>query len=236
MDRGDDDGLRPLLLLDLDGTLVDHDTAEVTGVDGWLSAAGLPHEVDGVPAVRLWREITEAVLPDYFHGRLGLQEQRRIRVRGFLPLLGVDVAAMTDDEVDAHFREYHRRYAAAWTAFPDVVPALTRLRENHRLAVLTNGDQDHQEGKLRTAGVDGLVEQVVATSTLGAAKPEAAAFHRALDRLGADPATTTYVGDRLDVDARGAQAAGLVGVWLDRVGDGPPPDDVRTIRSLADLP
>ncbi len=228
--------MRPLLLLDLDGTLVDHDSAEVEGVAGWLAATGLPDEVDGEPSVLVWRRITEAVLPDYFHGRLGLQEQRRIRVRRFLQLLGVDTSAMTDEEAGEQFREYHRRYAAAWRAFPDVVPALTRLRETHRLAVLTNGDQDHQEGKLRATGLTDLVERTIATSSIGAAKPEPAAFLRALEQLGEQPAGATYVGDRLDVDARGATAAGLTGVWLDRAGTEAPAPDVRTIRTLADLP
>lgn len=226
----------PLLLLDLDGTLVDHDSAEVEGVAGWLAAAGLPDEVEGEPSVLVWRRITEAVLPDYFHGRLGLQEQRRIRVLRFLPLLGVDVSGMTDAEADEQFREYHRCYAAAWRAFPDVVPALTRLQETHRLAVLTNGDQEHQETKLRTAGITDLVERTIATSSIGAAKPEPTAFLRALEELGERPEGATYVGDRLDVDARGAAAAGLIGVWLDRAGAEGPAPDVRTIRTLADLP
>ena len=227
---------RPLLLLDLDGTLVDHDAAELLGISGWIATCGFPDTVDGEPTAAVWRRITEDVLPDYFHGRLGLQEQRRLRVRRFLPLMGVDVDGMPDDVADAHFREYHRRYADAWSAFPDVVPALTRLRGSHRLAVLTNGDQEHQEGKLRRAGLTDLVEQTVATSSLGAAKPEPEAFLRALDRLGVPPEGATYIGDRLDVDARGAQAAGLTGVWLDRSGAGPVPDDVRTITSLAQLP
>lgn len=226
----------PLLLLDLDGTLVDHDAAEVAAITGWIADADFPREVDGVSSSLVWREISEAVFPDYFHGRLGFQEQRRVRVRRFLPLMGVEAESLSEAELDAHFDEYGRRYAAAWQPFPDVVPALTRLRGTHRLAVLTNGDQDHQQSKLDRAGLAPFVEQLVATSTLGAAKPEAAAFHGALARLGVDPSRATYVGDLLDVDAQGAAAAGLTGIWLDRAGSGRAPDGIRSIASLAELP
>jgi putative hydrolase of the HAD superfamily len=44
-----------------------------------------------------------------------------------------------------------------------------------------------------------------------------------------------YVGDRLDVDAQGATAAALRGVWLNRRGAAPAPG-VETITSLAELP
>ncbi len=228
--------MRPLLLLDLDGTLVDHDAAELAAITGWMVDAGFPSHVDDVATPLVWRRLSEEVFGDYFAGRLGFQEQRRIRVRTFLPLVGVDVASMGDRDLDAQFDEYGRRYAEAWQPFPDVVPALTRLRTTHRLAVLTNGDQDHQEGKLRRAGLSDLVEQLIATSSIGAAKPEPAAFLRALEKLGEQPEGATYVGDRLDVDARGATAAGLTGVWLDRTGIQGPAPDVRTIRTLGDLP
>ncbi|MDF2808213.1 MAG: haloacid dehalogenase, partial [Cellulosimicrobium sp.] len=78
-------------------------------------------------------------------------------------------------------------------------------------------------------------------------KPDPRVFAEACARLGTDPARTAYVGDELDVDARAARAAGLVGVWLDRPGTrrgGPHPEDpesarasgVHVVHALADLP
>ncbi|MFN8156546.1 MAG: HAD family hydrolase [Candidatus Nanopelagicales bacterium] len=236
MPRGSRPVAAPLLLLDLDGTLVDHDAAELTAITGWMRDAGFPSHVDGAATESVWRGISEDVFSHYFAGRLGFQEQRRIRVRTFLPLVGVDVSSATDDDLDVYFDEYGRRYAEAWQPFPDVVDCLTRLRDTHRLAILTNGDQGHQEGKVRRVGLEGLVESTIATSSLGAAKPDPAAFLGALDRLGVQPEDATYVGDRLDVDALGAQSAGLTGVWLDRADAGGAPAGVRRITTLAELP
>jgi putative hydrolase of the HAD superfamily len=54
------------------------------------------------------------------------------------------------------------------------------------------------------------------SSRVGAAKPDAAIFHAALAAHGIHPHEAVYVGDSLRDDARGAAAAGLRAVWLDR--------------------
>ena len=226
---------RSLILFDLDGTLVDHDTAELTAITGWIRDAGFPTEVDGIPSAQIWRHVSEAAFPDYFSGRTTFVEQRRVRLRAFLPRMGVDVGGMSDQELDAQFRAYRRRYEDAWRPFPDVVACLTRLASTHRVAVLTNGDQAQQEDKMRRTGLDTLVEATIASTTLGIAKPDPAAFQAAVDLLGAATATTVYVGDRLDTDAQAATAAGLTGIWLNRTGAPADPGGVRTITTLARL-
>ena len=229
--------VRPaLVLLDLDGTLVDHDGAESAAITDWADAAGFPSSVDGIPIAQVWHDLAEATFPEYRAGRLTFQGQRRQRVARFLPLVGVETNRMSDDELDAEFLHYLHRYEGAWVAYPDAVDCLTRLRSRVRVAVLTNGDQAQQEDKVRRTGLADLVEAVLASSTLGVAKPDPAAFTLAADRLGVPPGDVVYVGDRVDVDARAATRAGMHGIWLDRIGDGPTPTDVPTIRSLTELP
>jgi putative hydrolase of the HAD superfamily len=224
------------MLFDLDGTLVDHDTAELAAISGWMQGAGFPSHVEDVPTELVWRRIGEEAFSEFFAGRTTLQEQRRLRMRRFLPLMGVDSSAMTDQQLDAHFEEYGWRYRQAWRPFPDVADCLSRLTDTHRIAVLTNGDHDQQSDKVRRAGLDRWVEATIATSTLGVAKPDRAAFDATLRRLEATPATSTYVGDRLDIDARAATAAGLTGIWLNRTGDRSDPGPIRTVSTLAELP
>lgn len=227
---------RPLMLFDLDGTLVDHDAAELAAITGWISDAAFPARVNGVPSERVWRNVSEAAFPDYFAGRTTFVEQRRIRIRSFLPLMGVDVTDMNDQDLDAQFHEYRHRYENAWRPFPDVVACLTSLASTHRVAVLTNGDQAQQDDKMERTGLNALVETTIASSTLGFTKPDTAAFHAAVASLRATPSTTVYVGDRLDIDAQAASAAGLTGIWLNRTGDGQDPVGIRTITTLAHLP
>ncbi len=77
---------------------------------------------------------------------------------------------------------------------------------------------------------------LVGLDAFGVGKPDPRIFRHACAVLGPAPAEVAYVGDELDVDARGARDAGLVGVWLDRHGTGESPDDVPVVRSLDELP
>jgi putative hydrolase of the HAD superfamily len=45
-----------------------------------------------------------------------------------------------------------------------------------------------------------------------------------------------YVGDHYDLDAQGARRAGLLGIWLDRMGASSEEHRPPMIRSLLDLP
>jgi putative hydrolase of the HAD superfamily len=122
-----------------------------------------------------------------------------------------------------------------WVGFyPDVVPTLDRLVEEHRLAVLSNNRHLPSEvERLRLR--DWFEHAVVAPSDRRKPHPDAfGAICRALD---VRPEHTVHVGDSIECDAEGAHAAGLISVWLDRHGDGwIPPAGVHRITSLAELP
>jgi putative hydrolase of the HAD superfamily len=227
---------RPLMLFDLDGTLLDHDAAELAAITGWIHDAAFPREVGGAASEEIWRQVSAAAYQDYFSGRTTFAQQRRIRVRRFLPQMGLDVTGMSDQDLDTQFQEYSHRYQQALRPFPDVIGCLARLASTHRVAVLTNGDQAKQDDKMKRTGLAPLVEATIASSTLGIAKPDPAAFRAALGRLGAPIERAVYVGDRLDIDAQAATAAGLTGIWLNRKRDRTDPGDTRTIRTLVSLP
>lgn len=225
-----------LVLFDLDGTLVDHDGAEHDAVTGWIRDAGMPTSLGGVPSEQLWHDLAEDALVEYRAGRLTFQGQRRQRVSRFLPLMGVDASKMTDAELDSEFQQYLQRYEASWRPYSDAVSTLIEVGRTYRVAVLSNGDHAQQEDKITRTGLGGLVDAIITSSDLGVAKPDSRAFTMAASRLGVAPSAAAYCGDRLDVDARAATAAGLFGVWLNRAGETPKALDVPAIVSLIELP
>jgi len=74
------------------------------------------------------------------------------------------------------------------------------------------------EQKLVALGVrDAFTVRLDATDpAINAFKPHPRGFAVAAERLGAAPAETLYVGDRLDVDVTGAHAAGMHAAWIGR--------------------
>lgn len=221
------------VLFDLDGTLMDNDAARDAAI-----AAHLP----GDPALgEEWQRLEAIHYDEYAAGRCSFQEQRRRRVRGIHAAMGD--AELADAVCDAWFAAYLERYRAGWRAFDDVAPALAVLAAalpDAALGVITNGEGEPQRAKLAAIGLTDRFPVVIASAEVGLAKPDPAIFALACERLGAEPAATAHVGDRLDLDANGAAAAGLRGVWLDRPGAGAvahtPAAEVRRIATLHELP
>ncbi len=217
------------VLLDLDGTLVDHDGAVDAALRGWLPTLGVAPE-PGVLA--LWHEIQERHMVAWRQGRVAFAEQRRRRLRDFLPAVGVSAG----DDPDEVFAGYLGWYEASWRAYDDVTPALAAIAAaGLATAVLTNGVTAQQNDKLARTGLAGRVGPVWTAEDLGVAKPDPAAFRLVCARWGLPPAAVVSVGDRHDLDVLPARAAGLAAVLLDRRGAGPADEPARitSLRQLA---
>ncbi len=218
------------VLWDIDDTIFDYSGADRIGMRKHLEREGLPaHYTCVVHALDAWKAITPAHWARFAAGETDFQGQRRDRVREFL------ARPMDDAEADGWFARHAAHYEAAWALFPDTVPVLDRLAGGYRHAVLSNSSIHNQDRKLRTLGVRDRFEAVVCAVELGVSKPDAAAFHAACEALALDPREVAYVGDEPDIDAAGAVAAGLTGIWLDRRGRGGRSDLVR-ITGLDELP
>ncbi|WP_199747806.1 HAD family hydrolase [Actinomadura sp. WAC 06369] len=210
------------VLFDLDGTLVDHDGSAAAAI------AGAFPDVDAAWLVPRWNELGEAAVERYLAGELDFTGQRRARITALADELGL--GTWDDARADAWFAAYTVRYEAAWRAYPDAPGALAALAARGLpLGVITNGDVRQQRAKLARTGLAELLPHLTASSEAGCAKPAAEIFHTACAGLGLAPGAVAYVGDRLATDARGAAAAGLTGIWLDR-SDGPAPDHAGVVR------
>ncbi len=226
------------VLFDLDGTLMDHDAARARGLQAHLS--GWLPGLEAQELARLereWQRLEALHYDEYTRGECTFAEQRRRRVQGIRAAIEREPA--NELTADAWFESYLRHYRAAWRAFDDVLPSLAALTEAHAtvvLGVVTNGEGEPQRAKLAAIGLSERFQVVVSSGEEGVAKPDAKIFALACERLGVEQEQTAHVGDRLDLDAEGAAAAGLRGVWLDRRGTEPCPADVTRISTLRELP
>ena len=152
-------------------------------------------------------------------------------LRGALPasdrLAAVDVDALTEALLGA----------LRFDAYPDARPALLRARgAGARIVVVSNWDVSLAE-VLERLGLAPLLDGVVTSAAVGAAKPQRAIFAHALDLAGVAAQRARHVGDTLDEDVRGASACGISAVLLRRDAEPtlPPPDGVATIGGLDEL-
>ena len=141
---------------------------------------------------------------------------------------------------------------ATWPLVREVDGAqetLRHLRRHYRLIVATNADDSgvrDVRAALARVGLDELIDDVVSSRDVGARKPDRLFYRAALLRAGfagvpLAPERAVMVGDSLENDVAGAQAAGLRAVWFDPAkaepggASGAPVPDAR-IHKLAELP
>lgn len=220
------------VLLDLDGTILDHDGAVTRALAGWLPELDVASTDQ---TRRLWFAAQDRHLVAWRRREISFAEQRRRRLRDSLPAVGVPVPA-DDAALDGVFHGYLRHYERSWQAYDDVPAALAAIAAAGLCtAVLTNGSTRQQHDKLARIGLTGRLGPVYTAEELAVAKPSPDAFLAACRRWGLPPGAVLHVGDDHDLDVRAAREAGLHAVHLDRTGTGPAGEPLR-IASLRELP
>jgi HAD superfamily hydrolase (TIGR01509 family) len=101
----------------------------------------------------------------------------------------------------------------AWQVDEAVLALVDRLRQTHRLAILSNAT-DALEGMLAGRyGVADRFEVILSSARLGLAKPDPAVFGRALAALGLEAGEVVFVDDRAE-NIAAAAALGLHVAWF----------------------
>jgi putative hydrolase of the HAD superfamily len=228
-----------VLLLDLDDTILD-DTGcsdECWSITCKEAAAARP----GLDPLKLRQELDR--VGGAFWNDPDRRAEWRLRMREAwgpvateaLAVMGIDDPALGTFIGARHFELRDR----AMTPLPGAIAALRRLRSRRvRLGLVTNGGSDTQRSKIERFELEPYFDYIAIEGEVGIGKPDRAAYENGLQQLAANAEETWMVGDSLERDVAGAQAAGILGIWLDRHARGlstesPRPD--RVIRSLAEL-
>lgn len=220
------------LLLDVDDTIVD--TQEAMVLAGTRAAAAIwPHRAGEHRAMaQRYYDDPERWFPRYASGDVAFEAMRAGRLAEVAAAFGVEVP-------DGAHLSYEEAYAPAFRSaqrlFPDV-PGLLAAAEDERLpvALLTNSAQAPTRVKLEALDLVDRFDVVVTTDTLGFGKPDPRVYLEACRLLGAEPDRVLCIGDSIEWDVLGAEAAGLRAVWLDRDGRGTS-EPVVAVRGLDEV-
>ncbi len=220
------------VIFNLDGTLIDHVGSVTKALEGWLPELGATVTAELVAA---WFVAEEKHFPAWRSREITFAEQRRRRLRDFLPLIESPLG--DDAELDDVFGGYLRHYEAAWTCLAAEQALAELSRVPVEMAVLTNGTDEQQSAKLKSVGLEGRFSHVFTAESLGAAKPELSTYRSVCEVLKVEVRSALHVGDLYALDVAAPRAAGLQAVHLDRAGMGPldEPDRIRSLRELPAL-
>ncbi|WP_043680279.1 HAD family hydrolase [Streptomyces xylophagus] len=183
----------PLLMLDLDNTLVDRDAAFRHAVTEFLAAHGLPEEdlawlmsVDAGGYTP--RQSVAEAMTERYDGTVPADAVRTLLDRG-----AADRVTLAEPTRDA----LTKAVAAGWTC-----------------VIVTNGRVAQQELKIRNTGLDALVHGWVISESAGHEKPAPEIFHAAAASVGASLHGAWMIGDSAQADIRGAAGVDAHSVWV----------------------
>ena len=210
------------LTFDCYGTLIDWESGILTALRPLLSRAGARPDTAVLRDFADHESRQQAATPDMLYADL------LTAVHGQLARhWGVTADAAED-----------RRFGASigdWPPFSDTVAALTYLKENFRLVILSNVDRVSFAATNARLGI--AFDAIHTAQDIGSYKPDTRNFEYLLERLaeqGVGQNQILHVAQSLFHDHAPANAVGLHSVWIDRrAGSGgwgataTPPDGVR---------
>ncbi len=210
--------MQPLVLFDLDNTLIDRSQA----LSDW-AAVFCEYRKLGEGEARWLHELLKY--------RAGPADFVAVRDRLHL-----------DETAEQLWAEYRAGIAAVVRCPSDVLVGLDELRvAGWRVGIATNGATDIQWAKLRATGISECVDAVCVSEEAGARKPAGAFFSEAVRRCrGGVGGDGWMVGDSPVNDIGGGREAGLRTVWVNRGGGWPeglagPDHEVSGARAAIDL-
>lgn len=119
---------------------------------------------------------------------------------------------------DPHLRE--RLLDLYWEleAFPEVPDMLARLKDGGLVtAILSNGSPPMLKGAVDSAGIGGLLDEVLSVESVGIYKPASAVYSLVRNRFGCEREEVLFVSSN-GWDASAAAGFGFETAWVNRTG------------------
>lgn len=130
-----------------------------------------------------------------------------------------------------------------WALEEDAVPTLQKLKEKgYQMGIISNAGDDADVQQLtRRFGIAKYFDFILTSAACGYRKPHPRIFELALSNWYCPPNEAVMVGDNLEADIRGAQNAGIYGIWISRRADPKMEEQERvkpdaSLSSLYELP
>ncbi len=222
----------PWLWFDADNTLFNYDRAEATALQYTFSTLNLSFEASYLNTYReinakLWQmlerhEITPAAL----------------RQRRFVQLFeALQLSGMPDHVSDI----YLEHLAVCAELNEGAYEVLATLSQTSQMAILTNGLQSVQRGRLERSAIKPLIREIIISEEIGVAKPQVGFFEIASARTG-NPSKRDIllIGDSLTSDIRGGVDYGIDTCWYNPAGESRPEGlaityEIRQLQELLEL-
>lgn len=198
------------VFFDLDDTL--YDQVEPFA-QAYREVFGERFDLDVEALFRASRHHSDAVFEASERGEIPMSDMYVYRLQRAFEDLGATADA---EDCLAMQSAYSYNQEHAITLFPHIDEVLDWCCAHSRAAVITNGPGEHQLAKAKALGLERWIprEAVFVSSIEGVAKPSAAMYRLACERMGTTVERSVFVGDSFGMDVVGGVGAGMPTVWF----------------------
>ena len=218
------------LLFDADGTLFDYERAEAAALALACGQCGIPFRPD---LLANYRRVNQEVWQSL---EKGLTTPDELKVRRFELLFAATGIRHSATEFSDRYLECLGTCSELMEGARELLDA---LKQDYRLAILTNGLQAVQRARLARSAIREHIADIIISEEIGFAKPAPEYFDAAFRQLG-NPAKqeVLMIGDNWLSDIQGAARYGLDTCWFNPRRqprpEGLPP--TFEVASLCELP
>ena len=221
------------VFFDLDRTLWDFDQNSHDALSQLFDQLRLEEQIKNKRAfISDYKRINDQMWADY---RKGLLPKDGLRVGRLLYALAKH--GVEDKQIASRFAESYLALCPKLTRlFPETIETLTELKsKGKKLHIITNGFSEVQYIKLRKSGLEEFFDVVICSDSIGYNKPDQRIFKEALNKAKAKSEKSVMIGDHLEIDVLGANAAGIQGILFDPKNEYKGYLGVKKIKELSEL-
>lgn len=194
-----------VLLMDVDGTLLDFDRAEEEAFHKLLLHFGFSPNRE---LVREYHKINQECWEAFEDGRMGRDEVLTSRFERFFKIHGKKVDGR---EAEEHYRIW---LSQGFFLIEGAIEILRYLEKRYILYVVTNGVASTQHIRMQESGLRAYFKDVFISEEVGSQKPQKEFFEYCFSQIPrANPDTMLLIGDSLTSDIRGGKNASVDTCW-----------------------
>lgn len=162
----------------------------------------------------LYEQRNAELWAEYADGKVTKDELNRQRFLHPLEAVGAADAALAKAFSDEFFAVIPTKSRL----MPHAREVLEYLAPKYNLYILSNGFQELQCHKMRSAGIDGYFKKIVLSDDIGVLKPWPEIFHFALSATQSQLGESLMIGDSWQNDIAGARGVGMHQVFYNLSG------------------
>ena len=195
------------ILLDFDETLVSFSQSEHECIAKLYNKYSIPSTEENI---RYYHTINEECWSEYEKGNLKKKELHKKRVQKVIDKFGIKGVSG-----EALNREYEHYLKFSAHVIDGAIEFLQDIEDYATVAIVTNGDEETQQNRLRLSGIIEYADGVFTSDSVEYNKPDKRIYTTTLKKLGVENTKSVLVvGDSLYSDIKGGINAGLDTCWV----------------------